>query len=87
MRRKTLGRIFQAPMVIIFAIVVIAVFYIKIFNPDLFPKTLSWATPLTIAIIFMLYLIGRRLETLDSPISVASIAQSFPVPRFNPAKF
>lgn len=85
MKKKTIGRILQAPMILIFAIVVIAVFYIKIFNPLLFPKTLSWATPLTIAIIFVLYLIGRRLETLDS--SFPSIAQSFPMPRFNPAKF
>ena len=85
MKKKTLGRILQAPMIIIFAIVVIAVFYIKIFNPSLFPKTLGWATPLTIAIIFVLYLIGRRLENLESPYS--SVTPSFTMPRFNPAKF
>lgn len=66
MKKRTLARILQAPQVIIFAIVVLAVLYIKIFDPSLFPTPVSWGTPIIITLIFVAYIWGRVMEAKHS---------------------
>ena len=62
MKNRVKGYLLEAPVVIIFTIVVLATFYIKMFNPGLFPQPINWATPVTLLVFLIMYFFGRIFE-------------------------
>jgi len=62
MKKRTLAYLLQAPVLVLFGIVVLGSFYIKLFNPALLPRPISWFTPITLLIFLVIYFYGRYLE-------------------------
>lgn len=62
MNNKTKAFLLESPVVGLFGLIVLASFYIKIFNPELLPKTVGWLTPLTLLAFYIMYFLGRRFE-------------------------
>jgi len=59
MKNKTKGFLFKLPSIIILLIVTIGSFYVKMTNMIINEAPIGWATPLTILIIFVLFILGE----------------------------
>ena len=58
MKNKTKGLLFQIPAAIILVALVMGSFYAKMTNVLISGKPISWATPIIVLIIVILYFIG-----------------------------
>ncbi|MEK6885667.1 MAG: hypothetical protein AABX17_01735 [Nanoarchaeota archaeon] len=59
MKNKMKGMLFRIPSMIMMLIVVIGSFYVKMSAILINGREISWATPITILIIFVLFVIGE----------------------------
>ncbi len=66
MESKKKGLMFRIPAMILFAAIVIGSFYVKIAKIIVNDKEISWATPITVLIIFILYVIGEYYSQKSS---------------------
>ncbi|MDP1729068.1 MAG: hypothetical protein Q8L27_02600 [archaeon] len=65
MEKKVKGLLFRLPTTIIMLIVVIGSFVVKISATPINGVPITWFTPLTILVIFVLYLWGEYLSLLQ----------------------